>query len=369
MLFKTNHTDLTPRENTQKGKTTAEEFPSEKLDCFNQNYKMILDAVNDAILVADIQSGIIIDANKKVEDLFGIPREEIIGMHQFQLHPPEKISFYMEKFKEAAALGTQITEKMYIVNKENEYIPVEISAKVSEFQGNDALIGVFRDIRSRLLLEDKLYNSEKLFNSISTATGDMIHLNDLSGNLIYVNTVTESLLGYSQDEIIGKSVKDFIHPNDAKDIGQDIARLLETQKNPPARDIRLLHKNGSTLHVNVKGFLVEARGKKYIGAILRPIDEQLKMNEKIKYYQLNLESLVQKRTISLEKTLSEVQTLNGILPICSHCKKIRDENGYWEQLEMYIRERSKAEFTHCICPDCAKKHYSQLSLEDLDFNT
>ena len=59
----------------------------------------------------------------------------------------------------------------------------------------------------------------------------------------------------------------------------------------------------------------------------------------------------------LEKALVEVKTLKGILPICSHCKQIRDDKGYWNQVESYVREHAGVEFTHSICPQCAEKHY------------
>jgi hypothetical protein len=59
----------------------------------------------------------------------------------------------------------------------------------------------------------------------------------------------------------------------------------------------------------------------------------------------------------LEKALSEVKELSGLLPICSSCKKIRDDQGYWSQLEMYIKDHSKAEFSHGLCPDCAERLY------------
>lgn len=59
----------------------------------------------------------------------------------------------------------------------------------------------------------------------------------------------------------------------------------------------------------------------------------------------------------LESALTEVRTLRGILPICSYCKKIRDDDGYWSQIEVYVQERSEADFSHGICPDCIKIHY------------
>jgi uncharacterized PurR-regulated membrane protein YhhQ (DUF165 family) len=66
----------------------------------------------------------------------------------------------------------------------------------------------------------------------------------------------------------------------------------------------------------------------------------------------------------LKKALSEVKTLRGFLPICCICKNIRDDQGYWNQIESYIRDRSEAEFSHSICPKCAKKHYPDLNIPD-----
>jgi len=61
----------------------------------------------------------------------------------------------------------------------------------------------------------------------------------------------------------------------------------------------------------------------------------------------------------LQKALADVKTLSGLLPICASCKKIRDDNGYWNQLEEFIRQHSSAEFTHGLCPDCAQRLYPE----------
>ncbi len=61
----------------------------------------------------------------------------------------------------------------------------------------------------------------------------------------------------------------------------------------------------------------------------------------------------------LQSALAEVKTLSGLLPICASCKKIRDDKGYWNQIESYIAKHSDAEFSHSICPDCAKKLYPE----------
>ncbi len=68
------------------------------------------------------------------------------------------------------------------------------------------------------------------------------------------------------------------------------------------------------------------------------------------------------RNRALKKALDEIKILRGILPICANCKKIRDDSGYWNQIEAYIRDHSEAEFSHSICPDCAKKLYPDLEI-------
>jgi len=64
-----------------------------------------------------------------------------------------------------------------------------------------------------------------------------------------------------------------------------------------------------------------------------------------------------KLIIELQEALQRVKTLGGLLPICASCKKIRDDQGYWNQIEAYIEQHSEAEFTHGICPQCARKLY------------
>jgi hypothetical protein len=75
---------------------------------------------------------------------------------------------------------------------------------------------------------------------------------------------------------------------------------------------------------------------------------------------LKVEKVLLHERNELQKALSEIKTLSGLLPICSSCKKIRDDKGYWNQIELYIRDRSEAEFSHGICPPCAEKLYGYL---------
>ena len=68
----------------------------------------------------------------------------------------------------------------------------------------------------------------------------------------------------------------------------------------------------------------------------------------------------------LQNALATIKTLTGMLPICASCKKIRDDQGYWEEVELYVKKHSTADFTHGICPDCLKKIYGDIDIEDTE---
>ena len=72
----------------------------------------------------------------------------------------------------------------------------------------------------------------------------------------------------------------------------------------------------------------------------------------------------EKTIFNLQEALAKVKTLSGLLPICASCKKIRDDTGYWNQIESYIRDHSEAAFSHSICPQCAKELYPDLGNYD-----
>ncbi len=83
--------------------------------------------------------------------------------------------------------------------------------------------------------------------------------------------------------------------------------------------------------------------------------------QKKKLEQVNKE--LEKTNEELVKALKDVKTLKGLIPICSNCKKIRDDTGFWNEVEVYVQEHSNAEFSHGLCPDCAKKLYPELYAE------
>ncbi len=94
--------------------------------------------------------------------------------------------------------------------------------------------------------------------------------------------------------------------------------------------------------------------------ITKPFDrEELHARVHVGQRVLELQSALEDRIQELQDALDQIKTLKGLIPMCASCKKIRDDEGYWQQVETYIMERSGAEFSHGLCPDCLKKHYPE----------
>jgi hypothetical protein len=76
-------------------------------------------------------------------------------------------------------------------------------------------------------------------------------------------------------------------------------------------------------------------------------------------WSMALKRLVDRKTAGLQAALAEVHQLSGLIPICAHCKKVRDDAGYWQAVEGYISEHSEARFSHGLCPDCVKLDFPE----------
>ena len=141
--------------------------------------------------------------------------------------------------------------------------------------------------------------------------------------------------------------------------------LCRIKKDENLRDIPVIMVTGNT---NVKdleaAFALGAsdyvtKPYKKVELIAR-VSSALRLKREIdqrKIYEKNLEN----KNKELEKALAEIKVLRGFIPICASCKKIRDDKGYWSQVEEYIARHSEAKFTHGICPDCMVKLYPNFS--------
>ena len=112
--------------------------------------------------------------------------------------------------------------------------------------------------------------------------------------------------------------------------------------------------------------LVERASAAGVGAYLLKPPDAHEMDRAISIAMARFDDLMELRRLNaeLQDTLAKIKTLSGLLPLCSSCKKIRDDDGYGHQVEVYIRDHSEAEFSHGLCPECAKKLYPEIFGDD-----
>lgn len=189
-------------------------------------------------------------------------------------------------------------------------------------------------------------SEEKYRTLVEQANEAIIIIKD--ERLVFVNERLGELLGCSAKSLVGAHVKEIIYPDDVDTARQRHEKRVTGEIGPSTYDIRFKTADGAPLWVFVSASRIAWKSRHAVLAMITDINERKR-----------LEGEREEMIGELQKAISEVKTLTGLLPICAACKKIRDDNGYWQQVESYIGERTQAEFSHGICPDCFKKLYPE----------
>lgn len=167
------------------------------------------------------------------------------------------------------------------------------------------------------------------------------------GTLLDVNDGFGRITGYQTREVIGKTTLELDVWVNIED-RQLMLSSLKERGSFHGREIRFRRKSGEILTGLFSAETIVIGGEVCILSSINDITDRQRAEEE------RARLLNEK-----EKVLSEVKVLSGLLPICAWCKKIRDDQGYWNQIEAYINSHSEAEFSHSICPDCMKKYYGE----------
>lgn len=177
-------------------------------------------------------------------------------------------------------------------------------------------------------------------------------------NIDFYDNKIEEFTGYKKGDFDSRRMKwcDVILPEDRERAKEKFIRGLETN-NLYRREYRIKDKEGKIIWIHEKGHIVpDLNGQiDYVAGVFFNVTELKVARLKRKDAEAERVKLIGE----LQNALAQIKTLKGLLPICAHCKKIRDDQGYWQQMETFIRDHSQAEFSHGICPECLKKHYSE----------
>ncbi len=163
--------------------------------------------------------------------------------------------------------------------------------------------------------------------------------------ILEVNQAIQPILGYQKQELIGMKFS-VLFPQRTKSSHKKRIENIKVYGSVFVDEFR--RADGSSRTLDLTFTMIPWNKQEVILATLRDPTERI-----------NVEKEREKLINELQDALAKIKTLKGLLPICSSCKKIRNDDGYWQQVESYISDHSEAHFSHGICPECQKKLYPE----------
>ena len=213
----------------------------------------------------------------------------------------------------------------------------QLRHRISELEASGA---EFNSLRQALSI---------VYDAIDSTVGGILIAN-LEGRITYVNPSFLRMFEYmDKEEVLGNNVADFFGSKEIKSLA-DVAAIIDLTTSATA-EFAVVHKDGTRFYVEVSSSNVTNDQGNVVGAMASFVDITRR-----KQTEMEREDLIRK----LQTALVKIKTLRGLVPICASCKKIRDDQGFWHQVEVYVRDHTEANFSHSICPACAKELYPEL---------
>lgn len=313
-----------------------------------QRYRDLVEKSNIAIMIDDID-GKISYVNKHFSTLFGFSESELKDYSFIALiHPDdrEKVRGYHAKIIDGSAPYSRFEFRG--LRKDGENIFLE--ADVVRLQKQGKIVGArsyIWDITERVVADANFRESERRFRSVFENATVGIYRKSMEGVALMINAkLLEILRSLSNEELSKFNVETQRYMEDFQN-SRFLKKLLEKGK-ISGLEIEWEKYDGRVLYIRESAWLIkdELGNPEYIDGIIEDMTET-KLAEKER----------EKVKIELIKAEEEIKILSGLLPVCSYCKKVRDEDGSWSQIEDYIDSHSEAELSHGVCPECASKHY------------
>jgi PAS domain S-box-containing protein len=234
-----------------------------------------------------------------------------------------------------------------------------VDTMVSRFDSTDLRLLESLASAAAIAVENaRLYEeSDRLraFNqNIVQSIEEGIVLLDEGEHITFVNPRGAELMCHSPEELIGQHWETFAAPGSVTDMRREFAK--QRQGVASQYEAALLTANGeqAPVLISARPLIEDGRFTGVLAAVM-DIGERKRADEE-------RERLIAK----LQEALARIKTLSGLIPICASCKKVRDDQGFWQQVEVYIRDHSDAEFSHGLCPDCARELYPEFYEDEGD---
>ncbi|MFH1138481.1 MAG: PAS domain S-box protein [Pseudomonadota bacterium] len=222
-------------------------------------YRTLIDNAADAIFIADVEKGTILEANRQATALTGRPASELVGMNQRFLHPAGEEKKYAADFKTHTQIGDAICVEAEVLHRDGAIIPVEISTSNFEFSGRKYAIGLFRDISARKRSAELLLESRRhagfLADLLERGAQPFAVVRE-DGGLILFNAAYARLTGYAKDELADLNWSRDLTPPEWRFVEQEKISDLKLTGNPTRFEMEYIRKNGARIPVEIFANLV-----------------------------------------------------------------------------------------------------------------
>ena len=209
-------------------------------------------------------------------------------------------------------------------------------------------------VAERQRAEAALRASEERYRAVANSANDAIITADQAGSIVGWNRGAEHIFGYTEAEVLGQPLTRLMPPRYHDSHAQALRRIAAggaPHIGGKTVELEGLRKDGSVFPLELSLADWQTGAGHFHTGILRDITARKQ-----------IEAEREKLVVELKEALANVKSLSGLLPICAFCKKIRDDQGYWDQVDSYIAKHSAATFTHGYCPECIKKYYPGLEV-------
>jgi PAS domain S-box-containing protein len=319
-------------------------------------FHTLYDSTRDAVMLLDTKS--FFDCNQATLAVFGCAtREEFCKKHPADLSPPgqpdgtDSWTLASQRIATALEKGSDHFEWMHKRANTGETFPAEVLLSAMELDGKPVLQAVVRDITERKRMEEKL---RQLSRAVEQSPASIV-ITNRAGDIEYVNPKFVQVTGYTLAEVLGKNPRVLKSGEKSPEAYRELWQTITAGK----------EWNGEFHNKKKNGELYwESASISPIRDLAGHVTHYVGVKEDIttrKQTEAERDMLIH----DLHDALANVKSLSGLLPICASCKKIRDDKGYWSQVESYIQKHSDATFTHGMCPDCIKKWYPDLVKDGL----
>ena len=335
----------------------------------------IMSQIHDSVITTDMD-GMITSWNKGSENLFHYQANEIIGKHVSVLYPEHSQAYLNNSIIPTLLSKGNFEIETPLTRKRGQEFSAMVSLSVLRDENDKitGMIGYSLDITERVKARKALADSERRLNDIINFLPDPTWVIDIKGRVIAWNRAMAQITGVDRAEIIGKGDFAYAVPFYGKPRPVLIDLVLNPDKEWEKEYLSIQKKDGHPIAAEAFIPSMGNGGKYFSGTAARLYNaegtavgaiESMRDITAAKLSERDRDKLI----AELQEALAKVRTLSGMLPICASCKKIRDDKGYWKQIESYIRDHSEAEFSHSICPECAQKLYPDLDIYSDDDNS